>query len=54
MKIKDEIEEQDLKSEGDMRRVEKYGVATGLSSKEAKDKFLVDQHNLRRRNTERD
>ncbi|GAB6416373.1 hypothetical protein bcgnr5390_25280 [Bacillus luti] len=54
MKIKDEIEEQDLKSEGDMRRVEKYGVAAGLSSKEAKDKFLVDQHNLRQQEIQKE
>ncbi|PFW54670.1 hypothetical protein COL13_23280 [Bacillus cereus] len=54
MKIKDEIEEQDLKSEGDMRRVEKFGVAAGLSSKEAKDKFLVDQHNLRQQEIQKE
>ncbi|KAB2444905.1 hypothetical protein [Bacillus luti] len=54
MKIKDEIEEQDLKSEGDMQRVEKYGVAAGLSSKEAKDKFLVDQHNLRQQEIQKE
>ncbi|OQR58386.1 hypothetical protein [Bacillus sp. CDB3] len=54
MKIKDEIEEQDLKSEGDMRRVDKYGVAAGLSSKEAKDKFLVDQYNLRQQEIQKE
>ena len=37
-----------------MRRVEKYGVAAGLSSKEAKDKFLVDQHNLRRQEIQKE